>query len=643
MLFDHKLAWTDEKIYNEIYKNSVLNPNGFWMHHSKIISWQKEPTSACSPETNVCLDGGISNVCYNCVDRHAIRTPEKTAILWHGDEIEDRRELSYKELLKLVVEIASLLRSNGVKKGDVVGVYMPMRIESIAVMMACARIGALHMVIFAGFSANALSYRLEMSNVNIICSFGSARRGGRVIDLTANVNEAILKMSYVPKVLMFDEYESLLEDVVIDDSIEWCDNKDNLFILYTSGSTGKPKGIVHSSLRYMLYSAVTFKFVFDIREDDVYFCTSDIGWITGHSYIAYAPFFHGTTVVIFEGNPTYPTASRYRKIIEREKVSIFYKAPTAIRSLQLFNKSFVKNHDLSSLRILGTVGEPINKDAWKWYFEVVGNKRCPIVDTWWQTETGGIMLAPLLDIKSQKPGYAAKPFFGITPKIIDNSENVIDLPNIQGNLYIENNWPGMCKSVAYECEYSEKDVGKLSCQKTFEKEYFVNGMFKTGDGAVYDKDFDIKIIGRLDDVINISGHRLSTAEFEDSIHNVFEVKECAVVAVEHDIKGQAAFVYVVTEKSTNKNETIKSILSSIRKSIGCIAKPDFIAFVDDLPKTRSGKIVRHLLRDLAQNKQCDSKDLSSVSNIDCVSKIKEAVYEAFACPDVCAINTGKKI
>lgn len=612
MLFDHELAWTDEKIYSEIYKNSISNPDEFWGFHSRSIFYK----------------GQTSNVCYNCVDIHALETPNKTAIIWHGDETETRREVSYKDLLKLVVEIASILRKRGIVKGDVVGIYMPTRIESIAAMHACARIGAVHMVVFAGFSATALSYRLEMANAKIVLSISSFNRGGRSIDLKSNVESAISNMSYSPDLIMFDDYESLLKNVVINDEIEWCSNRDNLFILYTSGSTGKPKGIIHSSLRYMLYVATTFKFVFNIKKDDVYFCTSDIGWITGHSYIAYAPFINGNTVVIFEGNPTYPNASRYWEIIETDGVNIFYTAPTAIRSLQLFNESYVKKHDLSSLRILGSVGEPINKDAWQWYFNKIGGGRCPIIDTWWQTETGGIMLAPLLDIKTQKPGFASKPFFGVVPNIIDNK------------LYIENKWPGICRSVSYECEYSGKDGNKISCKNIFEKEYFLdNGKFKTGDGAIRDSDGDIKIIGRLDDVINISGHRLSTAELEDAIHCVCEVKECAVVAVNHEIKGQAAFIYAAIDNNIDKEQVIKSILLSVRKNIGAIAKPDFIAFVDELPKTRSGKVVRHLLRDLAQGKTGEDKDISSIANLDSVEKIKESIKNMLNCPDACSIKS----
>ena len=611
MLFDHELAWTDEKIYKEIYDNSIAHPEEFWEYHSKSLFF----------------NGSLSNVCYNCVDRHAIETPDKKAIIWHGDEVEDRREITFKELLTLVVEISSILKHKGVSKGDVVGIYMPTRIESIAAMLACARIGAIHMVVFAGFSSTALAYRLEMANAKLILTIDSFNRGGRKVNLKSNVLEAISKMSYAPELLMLDDHRKLLDEVTITNEITWCDKNDNLFILYTSGSTGKPKGIIHYHLNYMLYTSTTFKFVFNAKETDVYFCTSDIGWITGHSYIAYAPLINGNTTVIFEGNPTYPNVSRYWGIIEREKVNIFYTAPTAIRSLQLFGEAPVKQHDLSSLRVLGSVGEPINTDAWKWYFETVGGGRCPIMDTWWQTETGGFMLAPLLDIKTQKPGFAAKPFFGVVPEIIDNK------------LYIKNRWPGICRAVSYECEYSGKDNNPISCQNIFDKEYFTEaGLFKTGDGAIIDLESDIKVLGRLDDVINISGHRLSTAELEEAVNSVEGVAECAVVAVDHEIKGQAAFIYAIAVQDSNKEDIARAILVSVRKNIGSIAKPDFIAFVTELPKTRSGKIVRHLLRSLAQGKSAELRDLSSVANLDSIDKIKEAVKNALYCPDVCAIK-----
>lgn len=613
MLLDHKQAWENEEVYNEIYKSSIEDPIGFWNHHLQDIYWKANPSISFDVNSNKWLPGGVSNVCYNCVDRHILNTPNKSAIVWYGDESGEKRVISYKELQDIIVRISSLLKSHGIKKGDVVGIYMPMIPESVAAMLACARIGAIHLVVFAGFSPEALAYRLETSKAKVLLTVSEFHRGGKRIELLNNVNIAISKMSISCKVLNLDELKNA--DIDFDDEICWQDNNDDLFILYTSGSTGNPKGIVHSALPYLLYTTTTFKIIFGIKPDDIYFCTSDIGWITGHSYITYAPLFHGLTTVIFEGTPTYPEADRYWSIIEKEKVSIFYSAPTAIRCLQMFSERFVKKHDLSSLRVLGSVGEPINKSAWEWYFNIVGNKRCPIMDTWWQTETGGIMVAPLRNL-NQKPAVAGKPFFGNVINITDNNGNKINSPDYSGNLVIDSNWPGK---------------RRLAEDK-------VDESFKTGDGAVYDSDLDIKIIGRLDDVINISGHRLGTAEFECAINKVDGVKESAVVAVSHEIKGQGAFAYIVLEDNVISQKIIPSILKSTKASIGAIAKPDFIAFVPDLPKTRSGKIVRHLLRDIANNRNCSSSDLSSVFNQDLIPLIQSIAKQALECPDMCKLK-----
>ncbi len=609
MLFDHKLAWENKEIYNEIYQNSIKDPETFWNCHLKDFYWKKKPISSFNKNSSEWLPNGISNVSYNCVDRHAINTPDKPAIIWYGDERGERRQISYGELKNMVIKIASLLKSEGIKNGDVIAIYMPMIPESIAAMLACSRIGALHLVVFAGFSPEALAYRLESSKAKVLLTVTFSKRGGKKIEILNNTNFAISKMTHPCKILNLDNLQNL--EVKIDDEIYWQNNKDNLFILYTSGSSGNPKGIIHSALPYMLYTATTFKIIFGINSEDIYFSTSDIGWITGHSYITYAPLFHGLTVVIFEGTPTYPEADRYWEIIENEKVSIFYSAPTAIRSLQMFDDGFVKKHDLSSLRVLGSVGEPINKSAWEWYFNVVGNKKCPIMDTWWQTETGGIILAPLRNLK-QKPCIAGNPFFGNIVKITDDNGNIITSSNSSGNLVINSNWPGKCL-----CE---------------------NEIFITGDGAIYDNDLDIKIIGRLDDVINISGHRLGTAEFECAINKVHSVKESAVVAVEDNIKGQTAFAYVVAEDINNHEKLISEILKSTKKCIGPIAKPDFIVFVPDLPKTRSGKIIRHLLRDIANNHNYSEKDLSSVYNQEILPVLHKASQKPFFCPDVCKLK-----
>ena len=600
MNFEHERVWENAQVYEEVYKNSIKDPNEFWMRYVKDIAWKRVPNSAYDNEKKEWLFGGVTNICYNCVDRHADKTSEKTAIIWHGDEENERREISYAELRQMVIQIASILKSHGIKKNDVVGIYMPMIPEAVASMLACARIGAIHLVVFAGFSPEALKYRLTTSNAKALLTITSFRRGGKEIKLAKNIpNNFDIDVINLDNISFSNDAEA---------GIEWQTSEDNLFILYTSGSSGTPKGVLHSALPYMLYVATTFKVIFGIRRDDVYFCTSDIGWITGHSYITYAPLFHGLTTVIFSGSPTYPQADRYWKIIEREKVSIFYTAPTAIRSLQMFNKKLVKKHDLSSLRVLGTVGEPINKSAWKWYFETVGNKKCPIMDTWWQTETGGIILAPLRNLE-QTPGVAGKPFFGVETDIID------------GELVIKNKFPGLYKAIVHE--HTTPD----------------DALYKTGDGAVY-QGTDVKIKGRMDDVINISGHRLGTAEFECAINKVSEVKESAVVAIPDELKGQTAFAYVVLTSPLERNdfaEIVKKIVNSTRNNIGSIAKPDYIVFVPDLPKTRSGKIVRKLLRNLANGGE-NLPELHSVINSEVIKILKVSVKNPIFCPDMCKLK-----
>lgn len=618
MRLDHESAWADEQIYKEIYENATKCPEEFWAHHSKDIYWHRNPNSIFDDRSGLWFAGGLSNVCYNCVDRHAITYPTKTAIIWYGDSKEERREISFCELKNAVIKIASRLRAHRIKKGDVVGIYMPMSPEAIAAMLACTRIGAVHLVVFAGFSPEALAYRLKEANAKAIITVTSMRRSGRTIGLLDNVGSAVKMLESIVDIINLDQDEEMEQS----ESIEWMDANDNLFVLYTSGSSGKPKGIVHKTLPYLSYVTTTFKMIFGIKEDDVYFCTSDIGWITGHSYITYAPLFYGLTCIIFSGSPTYPEADRYWEIIEKEKVSIFYSAPTAIRSLQMFNESFVKRHDLSSLRLLGNVGEPINKSAWQWYFEKVGNKRCPIMDTWWQTETGGIILAPLRST-NQAPGIAGRPFFGVKADVVN------------GELVILNRWPGLCSSVIANGRTNQlRNIrpGHISVETL----YFKNGVFSTGDGATY-IGADIKVTGRIDDVINISGHRLGTAEFEGAINKLAEVKESAVVAVSDEIKGQAAFAFVVLNSSDNSIEKIvKKILLSIKDTIGAIAKTDYIAIVSELPKTRSGKIVRHLLKKIA-NRETEINDTSSVVNPAAITSAQAATKNPIFCPDMCKL------
>ncbi|MDR0695511.1 MAG: AMP-binding protein [Holosporales bacterium] len=636
MLFDHELAWTDERIYRTIYENSLKEPAGFWESHISDMFCNTPPSGIYNVNASTWLDGCVSNVCYNCVDRHAILTPDKTAIIWHGDEAGERTETSYAELMQQVVKIASVIRSFKIKAGDVVCIHMSMEPAAIAAMMACARIGVLHLVVFTGFSPEALAYRIKSSNARAILTMqAAARRGGKETDIMGNVRAAIAILDESIPVIPLDKIDEF--GVEINDAIEWQGDRSNLFVLYTSGSSGNPKGIIHSALPYILYVSTTFKVIFGASSKDVYFCTSDIGWITGHSYVAYAPLFHGLTIVMFCGSPTYPTADRYWSIIEQERASIFYSSPTAIRTLQMFESGLVRRRDLSSLKVLGTVGEPIDETAWKWYFEVVGQKRCPIIDSWWQTETGGIAIAPLRNL-NQKPGISGKPFFGIKPEILSAGGDIIGDYNVSGQLALRSTWPGMCRSVMYECKYVEQQ-NVAFCENVFAKMYFNEGMLLTGDTASYDEDHDIRVTGRMDDVLNISGHRLGTAEFEEAINRLDEVVENAVVAVEHPVKGQAVFVFIVLrEQSLDSCAIVGKIVDIVKKSIGPIAKPDFVTFVSGLPKTRSGKIVRSLLRSLACGCPFDNIDISSVINPDVILKLKVAVKNALDCPDLCLLS-----
>lgn len=572
MLFDHNLAWKNKEIYDEIYKNSIEYPDEFWRYHESVLF----------PEH-------INNACYNCLDRHLLHNSEKTAIIWYGDEIGCKRTLSYSSLFRIVQNISHVLLQNGVKSGDIVTIYANVSPESVAAMLACARIGAVHNVIFAGFSHAVLEERVVSSNSKVVLTVKHARRGGKSIKIAENAEKVAEKLKDIK--LIF------LEDITTGGSVSYVNvEKDHdLFRLYTSGSTGKPKSITHKTFEYLLYTSLTFKYIFDIRQDDVYFCTSDIGWITGHSYMVYAPLFHGSTIVLFEGNPTYPTASRYWEIIEEDRVSLFYTAPTAIRSLSMFDKSFVNSHDISSLRILGSVGEPINIDAWQWYFDIVGQKRCPIIDTWWQTETGGIVIAPLLDISHQKPGYASKPFFGVRTIINEEKSLILD---------------GSC------------------CFRHV----------ISGDRAEADQDGDIKIIGRIDDVMNVSGHRLGATEIENVINSVDGVCESAVVSIPHEIKGESIFVFVIIESNLNKLTLVNTIIQMVKNKISSIAKPNDIAFVNELPKTRSGKIKRDLLKKVASNEKITEKDLESLTNKDIIQGIEISVMNKIHCPDFCSIK-----
>ena len=571
MLFEHELAWKDPAVYNEVYKNSIEHPEEFWNYHRHRLF-----PSECF------------NAAYNCVDRHAQANPDKTAIIWYGDEYCEYRRISYRQLQIMTQKIASELVRHNVKKGDSITIYAAICPESIAAMLACCRIGAMHNVIFSGFSAATLRERCEESK--IVLTMSHASRNGRSMSPLKTVLEAVGSSK---SVILLDH----VDDFPIEDSCLSYENVnyyDNMFTLYTSGSTKAPKKICHCCGGYLLYTAMTFKNIFDVRENDVHFCTSDIGWITGHSYIVYAPLFFGLTTVIFQGVPTYPTVGRYWEIIEREKVTIFYSAPTAIRCLATVGGSQLDQYDFSSLRMLGSVGEPMDEAAWNWFFTHIGQGRCPIADTWWQTETGGIILAPLCNLE-QKPGFASKPFFGIVPKIV-NDELVIQ----------EKNWPGL------SVNFSRED----------------GQCYHTGDKAMQDADGDIKILGRIDDVINVSGHRIGTSELESIINSLGEIEECAVVGVPHRIKGQTIFVFATTTTELNqsqKESVFQEIIARTREEIGAIAKPEKAAFVPALPKTRSGKIKRNILKTIGAREDInyDSADFSSIVNPECIQEIEK--------------------
>ncbi len=584
-------AWSNLDAYHLLYKHSIENPCEFWDSQLNSIYWKVKPTSSFDTTNNKWCPNGISNICYNCVDRHAISNTSKVAIAWYGDDPKNRVEITYGQLLNLVQNIADLLIKQGVKKGDVVCLYMPNHYLSVAAMLACARIGAVHMVVFSGFSSEVLKKRLIKSKAKVILTMDKCSRGGKSIELNKLVNEACeaINKESKPSILVLNKDKVSINKINKEVPVEWLNNNDDGFILYTSGTSGKSKGVVHATLPYMLYISSTFKNIFDCNKDDVSFCTSDIGWITGHSYAVYAPLFWGLKIVLFEGTPLYPNPDRYWDIIAKEKVTIFYTAPTAIRSLQACDIKYVNNYDLSSLRILGSVGEPLNESARQWYFEEIGKKKLPVMDTWWQTETGGVVLAPIRNKDSQIPDITGFPFFGVKVEISPKNNQLI----------ITNNYPGKYKYI-------------LNTDSKNPDNYYY-----TGDGAKYvdikskQQNYKaIKISGRIDDVINISGHRMSTTEFENALSNVDEIKETATVAIDHEMTGQAAVVFVVLKDNKIPKDTTeldKKITKNIRAAIGAIAKPHKIIYLEELPKTTTGKIERYKLREEAKNRESSSE------------------------------------
>tara|TARA_Y100001954_G_scaffold228987_1_gene274266 strand:- start:1171 stop:3063 length:1893 start_codon:yes stop_codon:yes gene_type:complete len=614
--------------YNSQYKYSVDNPKKYWQEYSKNFIWKNSPEKTLSWNFNdpdiKWFEDGTLNITENIFERN-IENKDDTAIIWEANNpSESNKEYTYSELFDEVCTFANVLKKNGVEKGDRVIIYLPMIPEAAISMLACARIGAVHSVVFAGFSANSLSDRINDCSAKVVITSDGNFRGSKVINVKGVVDEALKNSDCVKNVLTvmrtgsdinmvkgrdlwYHEESKLVDNFCV---AEEMNSEDLLFILYTSGSTGKPKGVVHTCAGYMMYTQFTFENVFQYRKGDTYWCTADVGWITGHSYIVYGPLLTGAKTILFEGVPTYPDASRFWNVIDKYKVNQFYTAPTAIRALQSYGEKFIKDSDLSSLKVIGSVGEPINEEAWNWYNDNVGKKNCPIVDTWWQTETGGIMISPLPNIIDCKPTYATLPLPGIQPVLLDNQGNEILENNVEGNLCIKYPWPSILRTT-----YGDHNRCRETYFSTFKGYYF------TGDGARRDENGYYRILGRVDDVINVSGHRIGTAEVEDAINLNKEVIESAVVGFPHEIKGQGIFGFVIVKESEKEINYFSSIRETVNKYIGPIAKPDQILIVPGLPKTRSGKIMRRILRKIASNQFDNFGDISTLLNPEIVEEI----------------------
>ena len=618
--------------YSSMYKQSIEDGDSFWKKHAGRIDWFKKFTKIkdvkySSDEVNIkWFEDGELNVSYNCIDRHAKINPNKVAIIWEGDDPNNTKKITYEELKKNVCKTANVLKKIGIRKGDRVTIYLTMIPELAYVMLACARIGAIHSIIFGGFSAESIAGRVQDCESEFVITADEGVRGGKTIPLKDTTDKALLSCPNVKKCLIIKrtgkkinlvpERDFLLDDLIkdVDDNCEpeTMSAEDPLFILYTSGSTGKPKGVMHTSGGYIVYASMTHEYIFNYQAEDIYWCTADIGWITGHSYIIYGPLSNGATTLMFEGVPNYPDFSRFWQIIDKHQVNIFYTAPTAIRALMREGDDHVKKTKRNSLKLLGTVGEPINPEAWKWYFEIPGNSKCPIVDTWWQTETGGILISPQTGAIELKPGSASKPFFGIEPCIVNKDGDEL-LGECEGMLCIKRSWPGQMRTV-----YGDHN--------RFIKTYFsqFNGKYFTGDGCKRDKDGYYWITGRVDDVIIVSGHNLGTAEIESAFVSHPSVSEAAVVGYPHDIKGSGLYCYVSLNVGIlSSEELVKELKNTIRERIGPIATPDFIHITSGLPKTRSGKIMRRILRKIASNDFSNLGDTSTLADPSVVDDLIE--------------------
>ena len=611
--------------YETLYAQSVKDPDTFWRKQGLRLDWIKPYTkirdvSFAADDLHIrwFYDGQL-NLSANCLDRHLAKRGGKTAILWEGDDPAESRAISYRELHEQVCRAANLLKHLGVKKGDRITIYLPMIPEAAIAMLACARIGAIHSVVFGGFSPDSLAGRIADCSSKLVITADEGLRGGKKVPLKVNVDEALTRpgTTSVETVLVVKRtgtpinmqsprdrwWDSLIATQSADCPPEALDAEDPLFILYTSGSTGKPKGVLHTTGGYGVFASFTHECVFDLREDDIYWCTADVGWVTGHSYIVYGPLANGATSLMFEGVPNYPDSGRFWQVVDKHKVTLFYTAPTAIRALMREGEAPVKKHKRTSLRLLGSVGEPINPEAWEWYYRVVGDARCPVVDTWWQTETGGILITPLPGATDLKPGSATKPFFGVKPAIVDANGKILD-GETEGNLVLTDSWPGQMRTV-----YGDHPRFVETYFKTYPGNYF------TGDGARRDADGYYWITGRVDDVINVSGHRIGTAEVESALVAHPKVAEAAVVGCPHDIKGQGIYAYVTLKAGIEPSEALrKELIAHVRKEIGPIATPDFLQWAPGLPKTRSGKIMRRILRKIAENLPDQLGDTSTLAD-----------------------------